>query len=128
MPDFKYVAKRELKSGHTAGTEYTITTDLLSADGETPEAVIKEHRSLSGSTVTVLHRVDKYLSVTTDYVNVDGSGTPDTDDYTEFLNSVAGGEVFTYNDGSDVSVIMDGKPTRTRNGIYFNYSFRFRFV
>ena len=128
MADFIYLASRALKSGHTAGTEYTITTELLRADGETPEPVIKQHKSLSGNTVTVLHRIEKYLAVTTDYVLVDGTGTPDADDWTEFLNSVAAGETFTYDDGTEYTVIMDGKPTRNRNGIWFNYSFRFRFI
>ena len=129
MPSFTYTAKRELKSGHTLGDSYTITTDLIAADGEVPEMVGAQHKSLSGNTVTVLHRIEKYLSVTVDYVAVDGSGTPDTDDYTEFLNSVAAGEGFTYNDGStDFAVIMAGNPTRTRHGIYFSYAFRFRFV
>lgn len=129
MPSFKYLAKRELKSGHTLGDEYTITTELMVADDEMPQFVGSQHKSLSGDTVTVLHRLEKYLSVTVDYVAVDGSGTPDTDDYIEFFNSVAAGEQFTYNDGTtDHLVIMDGNPTRQRNGTWFSYSFRFRFL
>lgn len=128
MAQFKYIAKREIKSGHTAGTEYTITTVLQKADGEMPEPVLREHKSISGAAVTVLHRIEKYLNVTTDYVAVDGSGTPDVDDFLEFFNSVAGGEEFIYNDGADHDAMMAGKPTRSRNGIYFSYSFKFRFL
>ena len=130
MPSFTYTAKREIKSGHTLGDDYTITTEFMVADGEMPEFVGHKHKSLSGENeVNVLHRLEKYLAVTVDYVHVDGSGTPDTDDYIEFFNSIAAGEAFTYNDGtSDHAVKIDGKPTRARNGVYFSYSFRFRFI
>lgn len=127
MPSFKYFAKRNLKSGHTAGTEYTITIDLQQLDTQVVP-VVATHRSIGGYTVTVFHRNDIEHQVATDLINADGTGTPDTDDFDEFLHSVAGGESFTFNDGSsDISVKMAGKPTRRREGmLYYSYAFKLR--
>lgn len=128
MPTFTYTAKRQIKSGHSADTQYTITTDLHQVDGGMPVASKTEHRTLGGNQVTVLSYVDEFISVTTDWINADGTGSPDVDDYREFLFSVAGGEEFTFNNGEDQQVVMDGMPTRMRNGILYNYRFRMRVV
>jgi len=128
MATFTYTAKRSIKSGHTLDVDYVIDIELMSLDGEMPKPEKKESRSLGGNTVTVLHRIDTEISVTTDYIESDGSGTPDTDDFSEFFNSVAGGEQFTFNNGSDQTCEMVSMPTRTRTGIKFNYSFSFRVI
>ena len=126
MATIKYFASRNLKSGHTSGTEYTITVDLQKLDSS-PKPVTVEHRSLSGYSVRTLHRIDVEYDVTTDLINADGTGTPDTDDFDEFMHSVAGGETFTFNAGSDVSVVMVGSPTRTRESVlFYTYSWKMR--
>ena len=128
MATFTYTASRNLKTGHTAGTEYTITIGLQQYDGDIPKPVKNEHRSLSGFTVTTLHRIDVELQVLTDYINSDGTGTPDVDDFDEFLASVAGGEVFEFGDGTttrDVKLI--GSPGRRREGtMFYAYSLKMR--
>lgn len=126
MPTFTYTATRSIKSGHTANSDYTITTELMKLDDEMPDPEKVVHRTIGGAEVTVLYYIDTKLSVTTDFVNVDGTGTPDIADYLEFLHSVAGGEQFTFNNGADQTVVMASKPTRTRTGIKFNYSFTMR--
>ncbi len=126
MAEFEYTAKRAIKPGHSAGTDYTINIVLQQVDDAQPSPVSKKHKALSGTQVTVLHRVEVYISVVTDLVAVDGSGTPDVEDMAEFFHSVAGGETFTFDDGTLLTCIMEGKPQRQRQGIYFTYSFRFR--
>ena len=129
MPTFTYTALRNLKSGHSADTQYTITTELMAIDDEMPDAKKHEHRAIGGgASVTMLHRIEQEISVITDYVDSDGTGTPDTDDWNEFFYSVAAGESFTFNNGADQTCEMVGKPSRTRTGIKFNYSFRFRVI
>ena len=128
MADFTYTATRSLKSGHTIDTDYTITSELMRLDGEMPNPEKVVHRTLGGAEVTVLFYIDTKLEVTTDYINSDGTGTPDTADYLEFLHSVAGGEQFEFDNGTPVNVVMEGNPTRTRTGTKFNYSFTMRVV
>lgn len=128
MATFTYTAKRNLKSGHSIDTQYVITIALQQLDDEQPRAIKKEHRSIGGATVTVLNRIDEHLQVTTDFIESDGTGTPDVADFAEFLHSVAGGEQFVFNNGADQDVIMIGRPTRSRNGIKFNYRFELRVV
>lgn len=129
MATFTYTAKRELKSGHSADTQYTITTGLLVLDDEMPRPEKEEHRAIGGgASVTVLHRVDEEISVTTAHINSDGTGTPDTDDWREFFFSTSAGESFTFNNGADQTCEMVGTPRRRRSGLHFNFSFRFRVI
>lgn len=129
MATFTYTATREIKAGHSADTEYTITTDLMALDGEMPLPETHEHRAIGGgASSTVLHRIDEEISVSTTHINADGTGTPDTGDWREFLFSVAAGESFVFNNGSDQTCEMIGQPRRRRSGLKFNYSFRFRVI
>lgn len=128
MPSFKYFAKRNLKAGHVVDTEYTITTELHQIDDEMPAPDKVEHRTLNGGLVTVLFHIDTMINITTDFIESDGTGTPDTADYDEFFHSVAGGEEFVFNNGSDQAVIMTSRPTRVRTGTKFNYQFQVRTV
>ena len=125
MADFTYTAKRSIKSGHSSGTDYTITIVLQQVDDEQPSPVTNAHKALDGTEITVLHRIEKYIDFATDLVPTSG-GTPDVDDFIEFFNSVAGGESFTYDDGTAQTVIMASKATRQREGLYFTYRFRVR--
>ena len=128
MPTFTYTALRNLKAGHSASTEYTITSALMTADDDQPEPDKAETVSIGGNVKTIFRRIDQFLDVTTDYVNRDGTGTPDYEDWEEFFHSVAGGESFVYNNGSDRTAIMASKPARNREGIFWNYRFRIRFI
>lgn len=128
MPTFTYTALRNLKSGHSADTEYTITSELMAIDDDMPTADKAETISIGGNVKTILRRVDQFLDIETDYVNRDGSGTPDYEDWEEFLHSVAGGELFVFNNGSDRNARMASKPTRSRTGIFWNYRFRIRII
>jgi len=128
MASFTYTAKRQIKSGHTLGVDYAITIDLQARDGGMPEPVKTENLSLDGNVVTVLNRIDRIYKITTDMVPVSG-GNPSDADFDEFFSSVAGGEVFSYDpDGTPVAAIMKGDATRSRNGIYFSYSFSIRLL
>ena len=123
MASFTYTATRNLKTGHSADTEYVITLNLQAADEDiTPKHA--QHIALSGNTVTVGHRIDQVISITTDYINA--STTPDIDDMLEFIHSTAHGETFTYNDGSAKTCIMQGDARRSKNGLYYTWTFAVR--
>lgn len=128
MATITYTAKRNLKSGHSIDNDYEIDIALMQLDDEMPRAQASISRSIGGNQVTVLNRIDEHLQVMTDYIESDGTGTPDTDDFLEFFHSVAGGESFTFNNGSDQTVVMVGNPTRVRTGVKFNYRFEMRLV
>lgn len=123
MPSFTYTALRNLKTGHSASTDYTITTSLQRAD-ENINPVYAQNIALSGNTVTVGQRIDQLIDIQTDYINT--STTPDVDDMLEFIYSTGYGETFTYNDGSDKTCIMANKPSRSKNGLYYTWSFTVR--
>lgn len=124
MATFEYTASRKIKSGHSAGTDYTITIGLQQLDDGMPSAVKTVHKSLGGRQVTTLHRVERYLDIVTDYIPVTG-GTPDAEDFEEFFFSVAAGETFTFNgEGADDVSVMVGKPQRIRQGLHYFYRFR----
>lgn len=125
MASFTYIAKRSIKAGHSVDTEYTITVDIQQGT-LSPRAKKSVSTALSGNTVSTLHRVDQVIDVLTDYVSV--SGTPDQADFTEFLNSVIAGESFVFNGGTAVTVIMEGDPVLTRDGLLYTYSFKMRLL
>lgn len=128
MAEISYTAKRNLKSGHSAGTDYTIDISIHQEDGDTPKIIGERIKSLAGNEVTVLHRIERYLDITTDYVRADGTGTPDVADFREFFDSVAGGETFSYDNGEAILSRLVGDPTRSREGILFNYRFKLRIL
>ncbi len=99
----------------------------MKQDDDQPDAETVEHKSLDGTTVTVLHRIERYTPITTQHIATSG-GTPDVDDFTEFFDSISGGEAFIFNDGNDRSAKIQGKPTRKREALLYNYSFRIRLL
>ncbi|MCP4256820.1 MAG: hypothetical protein GY774_04735 [Planctomycetes bacterium] len=127
MAIFTYTAKRGIKTGHSIGNAYSITCELQRQDGGLPIPVKSELVSLSGNVVTTLHRIDRIIALKTTFISIEGD-IPDDADFYEFLSSVSGGEVFTFNDGSDQSAMLNSKPTRNRSGLYFTYSFSIRLL
>lgn len=128
MPEFKYYAKRAIKAGHTSGVEYTIDIGLQSLSGLMPIARAAINTALSGNTVTTIHRVDRIYTAVTQLQDITG-GTYDPEDFDEFFSSVAGGEVFVFNDGTDENAILVGNASEKRvEGLYFTYQFRFRLL
>ncbi len=124
MPSFTYTATRSLKSGHVSGTDYTITIETQRDDDDQPRGIKDTFKALDGSMTHTLHRIEQYRDIKTVPIERSG-GTPDPDDFIEFFNSVAGGETFTYNDGSDHTVMMSTMPKRTRLGsLHQFYSFK----
>ena len=127
MASFTYTAQRNIKAGHSQASDYTITVVLQNADDEQPKPVKNTHKALDGTEVNVLHRIETYVDITTDLVAISG-GTPDPEDFGEFFHSVAGGESFVYNDGTDHDAKMAGDVSRQRTGLYYTYSFRIRLI
>ena len=126
MATFTYTALRNLKSGHSIDTQYVITIELHQIDDEMPKPEKESHRTQDGGEVTVLSYIDTMINVTTDYIESDGTGTPDAADFLEFFHSVSAGEQFIFNNGSDIDVVMANNPSRTRTGTKFNYQFQMR--
>jgi hypothetical protein len=122
MVDFVYTAERALKTGHTAGTDYTISINIQTGDPQ-PMPVQTVSMSLSGNQVTTVSRLDQHIDINTDFFNA--STTPDYDDMHEFMYSVLHGETFSYA-GSDVKLV--GTPRLNRTGVYFTWSFTLRYV
>lgn len=86
-----YTAKRSLKSGHTAETAYTIDVKLTQSD-RSANIAGEQVVSLSGNTVTTVHRYRELYQLTTNLISE--TTTPDVSDMREFLDSVRGGETF----------------------------------
>ena len=123
-----YTALRSLKSGHTAGTDYTINIGVTVSDRMSP-IVGKRHIARAGDGSTVIHREDKKYSVTTQLVNA--SSTPDLDDLREFVDSVKAGEEFQLDiDGTTQTYIIDNiaNPYREirQHPDWFRFSFTVR--
>ena len=128
--DFTYTAKRSVQSGHTAGNSYTLSIDLQQFD-RASRIQGTQRTALDGTTVTIAHREETDISIATDLVAANGTGTPSYLDMREFLDSVKGGELFTIDDGANPfsAKITDlANPyTETREGsLYFRYGFRVR--
>ena len=121
-----YTATRSIKSGHSVDTAYTITIGVAKFD-RTPVFAGVEHRSLSGSTVTVTHRNDIVYTIVTQ--RVETTTTPDRDDMREFLDSVKNGEEF---DIDSVTCVLDSAKapyTETREAPdHYSYTFKARVV
>ena len=84
-----YTAKREIISGHSAGTDYTITIYLRTIDRS--NSVIKnENVSISGIRETIRHRKESYIDLTVNKVEEE-----DLPQWREWFHSVDGGETFT---------------------------------
>lgn len=117
MAKITYTARRSLAAGHEQGLEYTLEIDLQSFNPSS-DPVTKKQRSLGGNTQTILHRIDKGASVTTDWVS-----NADKPLWIEFLDSVAAGESFTFdpygtvaNPVREAQYELDGSPSFSRIG------------
>lgn len=126
MVDITYTALRNLKTGHSSGTDYTLSSLNLQQADEKVQPVNKRNVALSGNTVVTAQRIDKIIDITTDYLN--SGTTPDIDDMLEFIHSTAHGEQFTYNDGTAKTVQMTGQATRSKTGIYYTWQFSIRVI
>lgn len=123
MADITYTAEREIASGHTQGTQYTITIPLARWD-RSPRTEKNTVRSLSGRTMTRRLNTVVFYDIT----------TSPTDDATqiahmrEFLASVNGGETFTINPfgGGAISLKLDGDHREGRQGTTDFISFAFK--
>ena len=126
-----YTAKRNLKSGHSASTSYSIE---FSAEQLTPifTPSANENRSLGGTTETTFNRLDESWAVSAAF-----QAQSTYDDWREFFSSVAGGESFTFDAYGTVAspdnaqtVIMEGAPSMPRVGNLQGYkpSFNARVV
>lgn len=126
MVDITYTARRALKTGHTAGTDYTISIDIQNGVVQ-PTPVQSQLVSLSGNTVTTVHRLDQTLAVTTDFFTT--TTTPDYDDMAEFIYSVIHGETFSFNPGTGAAdAILQGSPSLNKTGVHYSWSFSIRFI
>lgn len=123
-----YTAKRTLKSGHSADSDYQINVDLRASD-RLSSTIGDQSIALDGTTVTVVHRSEIIYSLTTTIITA--NTTPDIDDMREFLDSVKFGESFDLDaDGSSEAYVLDSLSspyTETRvNNTQYRYTFRAR--
>lgn len=129
MLQIEYTALRSLKSGHTAQTLYIINTELFRRD-RTFKTIGDQAVSLSGNTVTTVHRREETYNLTTQIVT--DLTVPDNADMIEFLDSVASGETFRLDlTGTLENYIMFGinrayRATRLGFNDIFRYSFQVR--
>lgn len=92
MSAFSYTAKRDLVSGHTAGSTYSF--DLAcSAYNRTFNAERSQSRSLSGISETLLARIDTGYKITSTLLVENSAAHLQL---REFLSSVLGGESFMF--------------------------------
>lgn len=126
MASITYTAQRALKTGHTAGTDYTISIDIQNGVVQ-PTAVQSQMVSLAGNTVTTVHRLDQTLAVTTDFFTT--TSTPDYDDMAEFIYSVIHGETFSFDPGTGAAdAILEGTPRLNKTGVHYTWAFSIRFL
>lgn len=126
MSTVTYVAARGVIGSHTLGASYTLefAGELLAP---TYDVVGTESVSLSGLRVGRLHRFEHQWQVQTPIID-----EADVPAWEEFLKSVAAKERFTFDAyGTTASpdnaetVVMIGRPTRTREGSTKRYRFSF---
>lgn len=86
-----YIARRSIQAGHTVETQYTINFDIFEKT-KTSKAEGVQVKSLSGNTVTVVHRNSETYNLTS--VLITASTTTTLLDMREFLDSVTRGETF----------------------------------
>jgi len=123
---FDYVAKRSIQGGHVVDTAYTITVDI-SESQRTARTEGNQAISLSGNTVSTIHRGDIIQSITT--VLIDATTTPDIDDMREFLDSVKYGEQFQIDTFDYIMDSFGSAYTEAReHPNKFRYSFAARYM
>jgi hypothetical protein len=115
MTTATYVAKRSIISGHLLGESYTIALKLLSTSpGFEREVNATENESLSGHVETLRFHAAKTIQV--DLAPLKG-GT-ELDAVLEFLDSVEGGESFTFDHYGSIAVPHDPVSARRQKGSY----------
>lgn len=94
----------QLKSGHSAGTQYAIAVDLAEFE-EVPDAVEVSNTTLAGVVYTDLYRTQTEYSIVTDLVPESGANS--LEDLREFVYSCLGGYGFAINHaGVDYALIF----------------------
>lgn len=129
MTAIVYTAQRNLITGHTAGTEYSLDVDMTDIDpGDETES--DEHVALDGSTETVFNRIDEIWGFTTIPLDIAAMA-----EVREFLNSHVSGEPFTIDPygtvaapDNPITVKLTSKNHRPRRvGLsHYQYSFQVR--
>jgi len=126
---FTYNAKRSIIGAHSADTEYDFVIDGAAIDQDR-KFDRDDTVALDGTQESALHRIDIFWSCTTDFIETAARLLL----FHEFLDSVAGGEQFTFDgdaiDGDDVdpqTVVLVSKTTRRRRvGTSANYAYQLR--
>lgn len=123
MADFTYTVKRSIRPGHVLDDIEIITVGLRDLD-RVQKRIISENKALSGVTATILHRIEYKWVVMTALVTK-ASGTPGGEDLREFLDSVSGGETFTFDDGTAITMILDDGDWRESREEPLHYRYKF---
>lgn len=120
MAVINYTAKRNVTGGRTIGNSYNLTLNFVRFTRK-PKRHVNTAKSLSGREFTTLHRLDQFYDAQT----APESDSSTLDQTREFLDSVAGGEVFQI-DSADYKI--DGDPQESLVEISGYYSFSFRVI
>ena len=130
---FVYTALRSISAGHSADTEYSI---VIGGQAINParKRIVDQSIALDQSVETDLHGFEQLWSVTTDWLTTAAARAI----FAEFLDSVAGGEPFTFDPyaATDVAVapinvILDSddlSPKRVGVSSYVTHAFRMRTI
>lgn len=100
MPSVTYVAKRELASGHTEDTEYSLEFGISNLQRPTGGDLKTRTKSLDGTAETLYFGREKIWGVTTTPEQISST---QAELLYEFLESTADGQEFTfdpYDDGT----------------------------
>lgn len=134
MPSVTYEARRDLATGHSAGTDYALDFDISDLQRPSAGDLKVMTKSLDGTMETLYFGREKIWSVTTTPVQV---SSVEADLLYEFLGSTADGQEFNfdpYDDGGvQVSRNDEGFTETTAsqiNGVddYVQFSFKVREV
>lgn len=130
MPSITYTAKRSLKSGHSADTEYSIDFDAQVL-GKSYKTVKTTQKSLGGQSETMRIRRDAFWDVKTDLLS-----EADLDDWREFMASTDAGETFTFDPYGTIASPDDAVSVeredesdgedRVGDSLYYTISFKVR--
>jgi len=130
MTTITYTAKRDIASGHTAGTNYTIEFGAEKL-ARSQKVIRHQNASLGQLRETVYLGRDQYWDVTTDFI--DESDLPF---WREWFASVAGGELFAFDAYGTIAVpdnqenvLLDTETYReSRVGMLRTYRIDFRVI
>lgn len=122
MATFTYTAKRNISGGRSLNSVYALSMDLVKFDRQAKRKT-SSATSLSGQQFTTFHRLDVFYVVQSAPIN--DSST--LDQVREFLDSVAGGEIFDI-DGSDYTLDGDYSDTLVEISGFYTFGFRARAI